>query len=79
MKTKNDLVTARKLFESVKRKMAGKPEFAIDYKRAINVYLDKGYAQKVTSKEEWEHPNHRWLPHHGVYKNPSSRKVRVVC
>lgn len=78
LKPKNDPVAAEKRFESLKKKMASKPEFAIDYKKAINVYLDKGYAQEVTSKEEWEHPNQRWLPHHGVYKNPSSRKVRVV-
>lgn len=78
LRPKNDPDAAIKRFRALQRKMARQPEYAEDYNKAITVYIEEGYARKITNPEELNHPNQRWLPHHGVYKDRNSHKVRVV-
>ncbi|XP_059083497.1 uncharacterized protein LOC131880808 [Tigriopus californicus] len=78
LRPKNDPEAARKRYSSIKKKMERVPEFAEDYRTAIGEYIKNGYAKSVTETHEINHPNQRWLPHHGVYKNPKTRKLRVV-
>ena len=42
-------------------------------------YLNDGYAEKITQKEELDHPNQWFLPHHGVYKKSvEEKKLRIL-
>ena len=42
-------------------------------------YLNDGYAEKITQKEELDHPNQWFLLRHGVYKKSAEeKKLRIV-
>ena len=42
-------------------------------------YLNDGYAKKIVQKEELDHLNQWFLPHHGVYKKSAEeKKLRIV-
>ncbi|XP_059080061.1 uncharacterized protein LOC131878169 [Tigriopus californicus] len=77
-KPQNDQEIAMRRFRSLQRKMSKSHEFAEDYIKAIQTYLESGYAKKVMDEVEKNHLEQRWLPHHGVYKDPTKRKLRVV-
>ena len=44
------------------------PEYEETYRKAIQKYIDEGYAEKVTIEKELNHPKQWFLPHYGVCK-----------
>ena len=50
------------------KKFTKEPEYQKEYRKAVRKYLNDGYAEKITQKEELDHPNEWFFPHHGVYK-----------
>ena len=61
------------------KKFTKEPEYQKEYRKAVRKYLNDGYAEKITQKEELDHPNQWFLPHHGVYKKSAEEKeLRIV-
>ena len=65
---KNNKTVALRRLNGLMKKFAKEPE-----------YLNDGYAKKIIQKEELDHLNQWFLPHHGVYKKSAEEKeLRIV-
>ena len=50
-----------------------------EYHIAVRKYLNDGYAEKKTQKEELDYPIQWFLPHHGMYKKSAEvKQLRIV-
>ena len=66
-------------FSSLEKKFERNSEFANKYKEAINEYVDKGHAVKLTQENSKNvTPINNYVPHHGVVNNNKPGKVTVV-
>ena len=75
----NNRQVAQKRLEGLQRRFERDPEYEDDYRRAIQKYLEDGYAHKVNPDEDLNGPEQWYLPHHGVYKKTTAdKKIRVV-
>ena len=64
--------------KGLKKRFDRDPEFAKDYRAAVQKYFDQNYAVKLTEEEVIVGQRY-YLPHHGVYKTtPTKKKLRVV-
>src|SRR5277367_5823106 len=71
-------LTAVKRLEIQEKKFQKDPEYAQEYKKKIDDFLEKGYAEKVAEDQD---PGKRvcYLPHFGVInKNKPVKKLRIV-
>src|SRR5277367_3568422 len=71
-------LTAVKRLEIQEKKFQKDPEYAQEYKKKIDDFLEKGYAEKVAEDQD---PGKRvcYLPHFGVInKNKPVKKLRLV-
>ncbi len=74
----NNRSVAQKRLSGLARRFKRNPDFAVKYKAAIDDYITKGYARRMTNAEASRVTTKTWyLPHHGV-ENPHKPKVRVV-
>ena len=62
---------AENRFRSLLNRFQRQPEFEVDYRAAVQKYLDQGYASRVPDPASARY----FLAHHGVYKG---KKLRVV-
>lgn len=63
----------------IEKKMYVNEEFADGYRKAVQAFIDKGYAKKLSSVEALYKCRRTWyLPHFGVVNNNKPGKVRVV-
>ncbi len=84
----NNRQVALKRLEGLEKRFARDPPYELDYRKAIDKYVNNGYAVKVNEdddvwSDQWFLPHHgsdQWfLPHHGVYKKSATeKKLRVV-
>ena len=76
---KNNKTVALRRLIGLMKKFTKEPEYQKDYQKAVRNYLNDGYAEKITQKEELDHPNEWFLPRHGVYKKSAEeKKLRIV-
>ena len=74
----NNRPQAEMRLQQLKKRFLRDPTLANQYEAVMNDYIEKGYAVKLSEKEEASTSDHTWyLPHHGVV-NPNKSKVRVV-
>ncbi len=74
----NNRQVALKRLEGLEKRFARDPPYELDYRKAIDKYVNNGYAVKVNEDDDvW---SDQWfLPHHGVYKKSATeKKLRVV-
>ena len=70
---------AVKRLEGVERRLKRDPEKAKAYMQAINQYVEKGFAEEVSSVRKEENMETRYLPHHAVFRNDKkTTKCRIV-
>ncbi|XP_077977489.1 uncharacterized protein LOC144433051 [Glandiceps talaboti] len=72
----NNKRTAVVRLNHLKRKFATNPKYYDDYKKFMDDIIDKGDAERVSSKEEEDRV--WYIPHHGVYHPQKPEKIRVV-
>ena len=61
------------------KKFTKEPKYQEEYRKAVSKYLNDGYAERITQKEELDHPIQWFLPHQGVYKKSAKEKtLRIV-
>ena len=76
---KNNKTVALRRLIGLMKKFAKEPEYQKEYQKAVRKYLNDGYAEKITQKEELDHPNQWFLLRHGVYKKSAEeKKLRIV-
>ncbi|CAB4018436.1 Hypothetical predicted protein, partial [Paramuricea clavata] len=73
----NNYDTALKRLESVERRLLKDPKLAEGYLKAINAYVEKGFARKLSEEERIKHGEQWFLPHHPVL-SPHKPLPRVV-
>ena len=61
---KNNNTVALRRLNGLMEKFTKEPEYQKEYRKAVRKYLNDGYAEKITQKEELDHPNQWFLPHH---------------
>ena len=71
---KNNKTVALRRLNGLMKKFPKEPEYQKEYQIAARKYLNDGYAEKIIQKEELDHPNQWFLPHHGVYKKSAEEK-----
>ena len=55
------------------------PEYEKEYRKAVQKYIEEGYAEKLSKQEELEDKKQWFLPHHGVFKKSAEKKkIRIV-
>ena len=59
----NNYDTALKRLESVERRLLKDPKLAEGYLKAINAYVEKGFACKLLEEERVKHGEQWFLPH----------------
>jgi len=69
---------AMKRLLSMERKMDSDPDFAAQYCKKIEEYIQKGYAKILTKEEEMERPTRWFLPHFAVKNVNKPGKIRFV-
>jgi hypothetical protein len=62
----NNYDTALKRLESVERHLLKDPTLAEGYLKAINAYVEKRFARKLSEEERVKHGELWFLPHHPV-------------
>lgn len=67
---------ALKRFLHLQRQFAAKPDLERDYRQCLNEYIQLGHMQPINSPKEGE--EHYYIPHHAVFKESSTTKLRVV-
>ena len=61
------------------KKFTKEPKYQEEYRKAVSKYLNDGYAERITQKEELDHPIQWFFPHQGVYKKSAKEKtLRIV-
>ena len=79
VKFPNNKPMAERRLDSLKRQLKKDGELFDKYKRAMQDYIDKGHAERITEKELEEKSSKIWyLPHHPVTHRLKPEKVRVV-
>ncbi|XP_028405256.1 uncharacterized protein LOC114527762 [Dendronephthya gigantea] len=73
----NNFETALSRLESVERRLQKDPKLAEGYCKAINAYVEKGFARKLTPEEHIVNGEQWLLPHHPVI-SPHKLLPRVV-
>ncbi|KAI9562518.1 hypothetical protein GHT06_009962 [Daphnia sinensis] len=66
--------------QDLRQRFKKDPKLEEDYRKAINKYIDEGYASLVEDENLYSNDQF-YLPHHGVYKKvyrKKERKLRVV-
>ena len=75
----NNYAIAKYRLAALKHRFLSDPHLKAKYLDVINVYLEKGYARKLTSQELSVNVATKWyLPHHPVVNPNKPNKVRVV-
>ena len=70
---------ARRL-EFLEKRLSRDPELATNYKKTIDMDLEKGYIKRLTKEEAGAPVTRKWyLPHHPVVNPKKPGKVRRVC
>ena len=78
VKMPDNFEMAQDRLESLERSLRKNPEKANAYQTVLESYVQQGYARKLTSEEQREKNQKRWiLPHHAVTR-PEKPKPRVV-
>jgi hypothetical protein len=63
----------------LKKQFAQDPQYKLDYRKAIDKYVENGYAVKINEDDDVNGSDQWYLPHHGVYKKSATeKKLRVV-
>ena len=78
----NNYVNAKKQLESTERRLMKNEESKQQYEKAIDEYVDLGFAKELSMKEAQEvrwSKNAYYVPHHAVVRESSvSTKIRIV-
>ncbi|XP_045022777.1 uncharacterized protein LOC116935689 [Daphnia magna] len=76
----NNRKLAQHRLQDLRQRFKKNPKLEEDYRKAINKYIDEGYASLVEDENLYSNDQF-YLPHHGVYKKvyrKKERKLRVV-
>ncbi|XP_055850540.1 uncharacterized protein LOC129915103 [Episyrphus balteatus] len=65
-------------FFQLEKRMAMNKKLKDEYSSCINEYLTMGHMKEVTSVTAITEGNHYYLPHHAVFKESTTTKLRVV-
>ena len=66
--------------EFLEKRLSRDPELAGNYKKTIDIYMEKGYIKRLTKEEPVVPVTRKWyLPHHPVINPKKPGKVRRVC
>ena len=75
----NFAAAARRL-EFLEKRLSRDPELAANYKKSIDMDMEKGYIKRLTKEEAAAPVTRKWyLPHHPVINAKKPGKVRRVC
>ena len=75
----NNRQVALKRLEGLEKRFARDPQYELDYRKAMDKYVENGYAVKINEDDEVNGSDQWYLPHHGVYKKSATeKKLRVV-
>ncbi len=75
----NNRQLAEKRFSSLSRKLDKDPDMRTRYMEAMNGYISKGYARRLTPEETRQSSDRTYyLPHHAVINPKKPSKLRVV-
>jgi hypothetical protein len=75
----NNRLLAERRFYSLNKRFVADLEFKAKYAKAMNDYIDKGYARKMDAEEIFTTSRKTWyLPHHSVTNPKKPEKVRIV-
>ena len=71
---------AARWLEFLEKRLSCDPELATNYKKTIDMDLEKGYIKRLTKEEAGAPVTRKWyLPHHPVVNPKKPGKVRRVC
>ncbi|XP_031636180.1 uncharacterized protein LOC116349066 [Contarinia nasturtii] len=59
---------------SLERRFLSNPELKIEYSKFLHEYISSGHMHEVNNM----HPNAYYMPHHAVFKESTTTKLRVV-
>ena len=63
----------------MKKQLKRDPDFRKKYKETINIYIEMGYAKKLSREEACRVSEKRWyVPHHPVFNRNKPEKFRMV-
>ena len=79
VKLPNNYHMALRRFKLLKNRLKRDTELREKYEKTMQVYIDKGYARKMSTKEISKTSQRSWyLPHHPVFDDKKPGKIRVV-
>ena len=75
----NNYNVALKRFNMLKKQLKRDPDFRKKYKDTINIYIEMGYAKKLSREEACNVSEKRWyVPHHPVFNRNKPEKFQMV-